>query len=302
MPIVGWASMRVRIGTVEVEIPVTVAHIKNDSLIGMDFLSLTECVIDTRRRQLNFGEGVVQGYTEENRLFCGNITVSKRFDIPPGHERVILGRINRRPDMQGFGVVEPGDNKLTDSGGIVARAVVDLDKFNPNQVPIRVFNPTLKKLTVTKKTTIVTVSPIVTCGTVQQEPNDSESTEEIELEITAHLVELYEASIKEIPVEQHVKVAKLLIEYQDVFSTGDRDLGRTGVVKHRIKTGVAPPNRQRPQRLAPTLQEEADRQIKDMLDRGIIEPSKSPWASPIVLVTKKDGTRRFCTTTECSTK
>lgn len=37
-----------------------------------------------------------------------------------------------------------------------------------------------------------------------------------------------------------------------------------------------------------------DEQVSDMLTRNVIRPSTSPWASPVVLVTKKDGSIRFC--------
>ena len=36
-----------------------------------------------------------------------------------------------------------------------------------------------------------------------------------------------------------------------------------------------------------------DQLVQDMLDQGVVEASQSPWASPIVLVQKKDGGVRF---------
>ena len=41
------------------------------------------------------------------------------------------------------------------------------------------------------------------------------------------------------------------------------------------------------------FREEANKQITDMLDQGIIGPSTSPWASPVVLVRKKSGELRL---------
>ena len=82
-----------------------------------------------------------------------------------------------------------------------------------------------------------------------------------------------------------------LMQYTDVFQP---DLGETDVITHRINTGTSPPIRQHPRRLPYAYREETRKQITEMLDQGVITPSHSPWASPIVLVRKKDGSFRFC--------
>ncbi|GFS86536.1 retrovirus-related Pol polyprotein from transposon 412 [Trichonephila clavipes] len=78
-----------------------------------------------------------------------------------------------------------------------------------------------------------------------------------------------------------------------LFSKTSEDFGRTRLTKHRIDTGDHPPIKQHPRRLPFAKQEEVQKLIKDMKD-NVIEPSSSPWASPIVLVRKKEGSTRFC--------
>ena len=86
----------------------------------------------------------------------------------------------------------------------------------------------------------------------------------------------------------------LLNDFSDVVSFGPDDLGRTNILKHSINTGDSPPIRQHPRRL-PFHQKEVVRGLlNDMIDQEIIEPASGPWSSPIVLVTKKDGSPRFC--------
>lgn len=71
-------------------------------------------------------------------------------------------------------------------------------------------------------------------------------------------------------------------------------LGCTNRVEHRIVTS-SPPIRQRPYRVSPVIQKLIDTEVDEMLSSGIIEPSQSPWASPVVLVQKKGtGKYRFC--------
>ncbi|GBM01483.1 hypothetical protein AVEN_209298-1 [Araneus ventricosus] len=66
------------------------------------------------------------------------------------------------------------------------------------------------------------------------------------------------------------------------------------MTQHRINTGNHPPIKQYPRRLPLAKKEEVERLVKEMGDNGIIQESSGPWASPIVLVKKKDGSPSFC--------
>lgn len=71
-------------------------------------------------------------------------------------------------------------------------------------------------------------------------------------------------------------------------------MGYTEVVQHRIHTGNVPPIRERFRPLPPMMYQEMKALLADMLNKGVISESASPWAAPVVMVKKKDGSWRFC--------
>ena len=89
-------------------------------------------------------------------------------------------------------------------------------------------------------------------------------------------------------------VCQLLAKFSDVFSAGSHDLGCTDLVEHHIDTGFSKPVRQPPRRFPWAKREDAEKCIQKMQEQGVIEPSSSPWSSPVVLVQKKDRANRFC--------
>ncbi|GFV18909.1 hypothetical protein TNCV_4757941 [Trichonephila clavipes] len=64
-------------------------------------------------------------------------------------------------------------------------------------------------------------------------------------------------------------------------------------VKHRINTGDNLLVKQRAYRVSTSERRIIHDELGKMLDRGIIQPSESPWSS-VILVHKKDNTWRFC--------
>ena len=83
-----------------------------------------------------------------------------------------------------------------------------------------------------------------------------------------------------------------LSNYEDAFALDSSKLGSTDLVTHTIDTPNHPPIHQQARRTPFALHDQIDELVQKILMQVVIEPSQSPWASPVVLV-KKDGSYWF---------
>ncbi|CAM4683501.1 unnamed protein product [Lepidochelys kempii] len=90
---------------------------------------------------------------------------------------------------------------------------------------------------------------------------------------------------------QRQQIQELCTSYAPTFSATP---GLTERAYHSIDTGNAHPIRVHPYRVSPQAKTAIEREIQDMLQMGVIRPSGSARASPVVLVPKPDGEIRFC--------
>ena len=97
---------------------------------------------------------------------------------------------------------------------------------------------------------------------------------------------------------QRTRLKALLDDFVDCFGdqlafAGEARLPGGVKVEHRIHT-EGPPTREAPRREAPSARATMEEQVANFERMGAIEDSASPYAAPVVMVRKKDGTWRFC--------
>ena len=98
----------------------------------------------------------------------------------------------------------------------------------------------------------------------------------------------------QLSTEQNAQLTDLLVRWDQAFAWTPEEIGEAKCVAHRIDVGTAEPIKQRAYRLSPAENEAVRTEIGKMLRAGVIRPSMSAWASPVVLVPKPNGTIRFC--------
>ncbi len=288
--VVGIATLDFYLGEICVRQQVWIAEIKEDYILGADFLMKQECVIDYPQNVLRIGSTEVPMHVNTDELKCLRIVLDRTIKASGNSEMVISAKLDATPGEANCGAIGPAAITRRTKGIIVGRTLVDLKQKN---IPV-VVNLSSSRKKLSKGTAIAVCEPVACITPMLVRPNKGKQVTSKVDSIPEHLHDLYEKSVDGLNKEQSAEVASLLINYNDVFSKGPDDIGRARGTKHKINTGGAQPIKQAPRRLPVMKRDEAVQAIKDMAEHVIVEPSMSPWSSPVVLVRKKDGTTRFC--------
>lgn len=289
----GEIYLPIQIGSRTVSVNFLVADVSEntEAILGHPFLEQSRARLDFGSQKIVlFGEQVPY-FNPDKKPKTHIVRIARTTVLESGYEYIVPGNAYFREPIGGDVLLSPTKGFIEKHRVLMARVVVDTP--SNNHVPIRLYNPGATPVRVKKGTiagvlqTADVIQPFCECT----EPSHTSSQSS---NVPVHLQRLYTESCTELRAGECHGLAKLLSSYQDVFSTGPNDLGRTGLVKHDIQTLPGPPVKQHPRRMAFEKQVDADRQIKESLESGLASPSQSSWASPIVMVRKKDQTFRLC--------
>ena len=189
----------------------------------------------------------------------------------------------------------PKDSSLP-GGLLIDPCYHDSGSAATSRVPVRIQNFSAKDVTIPAKTSLCDLHPVSLVERVDMPQSSTKPTESSDGKNAGLLPEKLDLSHlrSELSSDQMKQVEVLLQKYSHVFSKHDLDLGHTDRIKHNIKLHDDTPFKERHRRIPPAMYEEVRNHLREMLDLGAIRESNSPFASPVVLVRKKDGALRFC--------
>lgn len=222
--------------------------------------------------------------------------------IPSESEMVVWAQLqDGAPKTVHNALIEPLEDQ--DGEWFVARALVVV---SGGKIPMRVCNTNPYPVEVPLHRSLATVTQINECDVqigrdlvVQPDPSGAV---EVAIRTVSNPSEFFTHTDQPVFAvegdglnpDQHQRFLQLLKKWTCVFASHDDDFGQTDIVQHQIPTGIAPPCRERYHPIPPSLYPELRALLQGMLDNGVVRESSSPWATPVVLVKKKEGSWRFC--------
>ena len=292
MPFYGNVTLHGQVGGVRFQEAFAIGVINEDAILGMAFLVSHQCSIDFSTSEVKIGERRVPCSDKHGHRMVTKVQARRDIVLQPFSETNVVGRVTTR-NYPELGMVEGTDKEILLAASI-NRPGID------GRIVLRCLNVSDRPIAVKAGQVLGTYQGIEDTDVCSERTDEAVSirpgTSRGRPSVPSHVEDLYErAGRGQLTPEQRKSLADLLSEYEDVFSKDDLDIGQTQLVQHSIPTlEGARPLRQPPHRLGPAKEAEAERQVKKLLEQGMIEPSTGAWSSPVVLVRKKDQSWRFC--------
>ena len=243
------------------------------------------CKICLKKMQFEIqGKSIPCFSNESTVVHCSRVVLTEDIVIPANCELLAPALVESPNFHEGNAIVEPIEKFMEKHDIPISKSLVDIKS---ESVPVRYLNFKDENLKLYKGSVVATIESVQDIENeklvraLYSKNNGSEDQSQ------THLDQIIERVHGSVSVKEKQKLATLLWEYRSSFSCSSSDVGSTNLVEHKINTGDTPSIKQIPRRIPLAKMAETKKEINDMLERGVIETSDSPWSSPIVLVKKK---------------
>ena len=278
----------------QTEFPIIICSLAagTDAIIGTDVLgSVLPHTLDIKNGLLFTQGGASLQLHRRDSALSGRVFTVGHSSIPPYSEAVLHCSVRTTGGraLASSGLLEGLTLFAEETGLIVGRTLVDPSGW---KVPVLVSNFGQETVLVNPFTEVGMIAQVTA---IQSVTDDETRRCGAGGELPLHLRDLVDQTSGDLDGDQRRRLAEVLLEYADIFPIpGEPLTGHTDAVEHDIHTGDRPPIRCAPRRMSPEKMKKEEACVTEMLTGGQIEASDSPWSSPVVLVTKKDGGTRFC--------
>ena len=219
-----------------------------------------------------------------NRIGLIRTDGTKSITITPNTSITVNGYVDKEIPYQNTLAIVQSTTLAKDSDYDIEPSLIQYHHKQNGPVTVRISNVTTKTINIPPKAIICELQPVsVQAGSEQ--PNEKEISD------IMGLIEVTKSDLNDQQFEQGLQLIK---SYIDIFSRSDDDVGHTDIVQHRIDLIDEKPFKQRYRRIPQAAYDDVRAHLRQLLNAGIIQPSRSPWASNVVLVRKKDKTLRLC--------
>ncbi|XP_022110670.1 uncharacterized protein LOC110990125 [Acanthaster planci] len=217
------------------------------------------------------------------------VRLMRAISIKPGGRVQVTGMVNNRRGAKREVLIEQSSSSQLPDAITISNSLVLLPARRKAKMKVTLSNVSCHTVVVPARCELASASEIA-----GELPFTSDGSPPMSTDNLASIESQFDFTDSPLPEAEAKRIKRLLCVRSDVFSRDDLDIGCTSSVKHKIRLTDETPFRENCRRIPPADYADTRQHLRDLQSKGIIRDTESQFASPIVLVRKKNGDLRLC--------